>query len=288
MSRLTLHLKASVSGHVSLRGAVPDRWLELSLAEIAAWPIEVDRRPATIEKAFKLSDGSRSQWLLEGDLERCEFVGSNMRSGDIVVDASVGDYLASGMRGGSVLVHGDAGAYAASSLRDGKVTIEGNVGPYAAAAVPNQSRGMAGGELIVHGNADQWLASRMRRGLVVVHGDVASGCATHMIAGTLAICGRVVTPLGCGMARGTLLLLAPDKSFLNAGFAGFTTPSPSQLSFLPILLQQIAPHLPAELAHEIVTSRWHRCVGDRAHLGLGEVLLREVTEQQAGTQLNPS
>lgn len=278
MSRLTLRLRPSVSGNVSLRGAVPDRWLELTLAEIAVWPIEVDRRPATIGRIFDVSDGPRSQWLLEGDLKRCDFVGAGMRSGDIIVDASVGDYVASGMRGGCVLVHGDAGAYAASSLRDGKVIIEGNVGPYAAAAAANQSRGMAGGELIVHGDADPWLASRMRRGLVVVHGDVASGCATRMIAGTLAICGRVAIPLGCGMARGTLLLLDPQEGFLNEGLVGFTTPSPSQLSFLPILLQQIAPHLPAELANEIGNSRWHRCVGDRAELGLGEVLLREATE----------
>lgn len=288
MNRLTLRLKSSVRGHVSLRGAVPDRWLELTLAEMAAWPIEVDRRPATIEQVFDVSDGSRSQWLLQGDLKQCVFVGAGMRSGDIVVEASVGDYLASGMRGGSVVVQGDAGAYAASSLRGGRVTVEGNVGIYAAAAAPNQSSGMAGGELIIHGNADQWLASRMRRGLVVVRGDVASGCATRMIAGTLAICGRVDMPLGCGMARGTLLLLDPQESYLNEGLLGFTSPAPCQLSFLPLLLQQLAPHLPAVLANEIGDSRWRRCMGDRAEIGLGEVLLREANMNQSSAQLNPS
>ena len=288
MNRLTLRLKSSVRGHVSLRGAVPDRWLELTRAEMAAWPIEVDRRPATIEQVFDVSDGSRSRWLLQGDLKQCEFVGAGMRSGNIVVESSVGYYAASFMRGGCVVVQGDAGAYAASSLRAGKVTIEGNVGPYAAAAAPNQSRGMAGGELIIQGNADQWLASRMRRGLVVVHGDVASGCATRMIAGTLAICGRVAMPIGCGMARGTLLLLEPQESYLNEGLLGFTPPSLCQLSFLPLLLQQLTPYLPAGLANEIRDSRWRRCLGDRAELGLGEVLLRQATEHPPSARLNPS
>lgn len=288
MNRLTLRLKPTVSGHVSLRGAVPDRWLKLTLAEIIAWPIAVDRRPATVGQVFDVSDGQRSQWLLQGDLKRCEFIGAGMRSGDMIVDSSVGEYAASGMRGGCVLIHGDAGAYLASSLRGGKVTIEGNVGAYAAAAPPNQSRGMAGGELIIHGSADQWLASRMRRGLVVVHGDVASGCATRMIAGTLVLCGGVAMPLGCGMARGTLLLLDPKKRLMDGSLVGFTTPSPSHLSFLPILLQEITPHLPTDLANEIGGSRWRRCVGDRAELGLGEVLLREVSEHQASARLNPS
>ncbi len=288
MSRLTLCLKPCVSGHVSLLGAVPDLWLERSLAEIAAWPIEVDRRPATLGQAFEISDGSRSQWLLAGDLRRCEFIGAGMRSGDIRVDASVGNYLASGMRGGSVVVQGDAGAYAASSFRGGKVTIEGNVGPYAAAAAPGQSRGMADGELIIHGNADQWLASRMRRGLVVVRGDVAPGCATRMIAGTLALCGRVATPVGCGMARGTLLLLEPQESLLKEGLLGFTEPCPCQLSFLPLLLQQIAPHLPADVANELTDRGWRRSVGDRAELGLGEVVLREAAEHPSASRINPS
>lgn len=288
MSRLTLRLKPSVSGHVSLRGAVPDRWLELSLPQIAAWPIKVDRRPATVGQVFEIIDGTRQQWLLLGDLKQCAFIGAGMRSGDIIAEASVGDFAASGMRGGCVLIQGDAGAYVASSLREGRVTIQGNAGPYAAAAAPHLSRGMAGGELIIYGNADQWLASRMRRGLVVVHGDVASGCATRMIAGTLAIGGRVAMPLGCGMARGTLLVLDPPKQLLEEGIVGFTAPTLCQLSFLPILLNQVAPHLPTDLAHRIRSAQWRRCMGDRAELGLGEVLLCEAPERRASVALNPS
>jgi formylmethanofuran dehydrogenase subunit C len=288
MSRLRLQLKPSVRGRVSLEGAVPDRWLGLKLAEIIAWPIEVDRRPATVGEVMEVTDGQRDQWLISGDLQHCDFIAAGMRSGEIVVEGSVGDYVASGMRGGSVVVQGDAGDYAASSLRNGRVTIMGDVGTYAAAAAAPQTHGMSGGELIIQGSADQWLASRMRRGLVVVYGDVASGCATRMIAGTLVICGRAALPLGSGMARGTLLLLDPQESLMSHGLVGFTDASPCQLSFLPILLQQIAPLLPFELSSGLVNSRWRRCLGDRADLGLGEVLLREHAAHRAVASHNPS
>ena len=90
------------------------------------------------------------------------------------------------------------------------------------------------------------------------------------------------------MARGTLLLLEPQESYLNEGLLGFTPPSLCQLSFLPLLLQQLTPYLPAGLANEIRDSRWRRCLGDRAELGLGEVLLRQATEHPPSARLNPS
>lgn len=280
MNPLTLQLKPTVGGRINLQGATPDRMRELDLSEIAAWPIAVGGREATLGQIFEITDGARDRWLLSGDLQRCDFIGAGMRAGEIVVDSSAGDYVASRMRGGCVEVQGDAGRYAASSLRGGSVSIAGNVGRYAAAAAPNQPRGMSGGELIIAGNADQWLASRMRRGLVIVHGRVASGCATRMIAGTLVICGPVATPLGSSMARGTLLLLDPPQEMLSGGIIGFTAPSPSRLSFLPILLQHVAPKLPDTLSGQLDTADWLRCVGDRSELGLGEVLLRKPALQE--------
>lgn len=288
MSPLKLELSASVRGQINLQGATPDRLRELDMAQISTWPITVDARAATLGDAFEITDGSRERWLLAGDLQRCDYIAANMRDGEIVVQGNAGNYLASRMRGGRVVVQGDAGSYAASSLRGGSVSIAGNVGCYAAAAAPNQPRGMSDGELIIGGNADQWLASRMRRGLVIVHGQVAAGCATRMIAGTVVLCGQVATPLGSSMARGTLLLLEPPPQLLRQGMIGFTRPNPSQLSFLPLLLQHIATKIPERLASQLCESVWLRCVGDRAELGLGEVLLRQPEQLIADGPINAS
>ncbi len=288
MSPLTLELKATVRGRIDLQGATPDRLRELDLAQISAWPIAVDARDATLGDVFEIADGSRERWLLAGDLQRCDSIAANMRDGEIVVQGNAGNYLASRMRGGRVVVQGDAGNYAASSLRGGSVSITGNVGCYAAAAAPNQSRGMSDGELIIGGNADEWLASRMRRGLVIVHGHIAAGCATRMIGGTIVLCGHVATPLGSSMARGTPLLLEPPPHLLRQGMIGFTRPNPSQLSFLPLLLQHIATKIPERLASQLSESVWLRCVGDRAELGLGEVLLRQPQRLAVDGAINAS
>lgn len=288
MSPLKLQLKSTVRGQVNLQGATPDRLADLDLPSIAAWPISVDGSDAALEQAFEISDGERDRWLVSGDLQRCDFLGAGMRDGQIVADGSVGDYLASRMRGGRVEVRGDAGNYAASSLHGGSVSIAGNAGRYAAANAPNQTRGMSGGELFISGNADQWLARRMRRGLVIVHGHVASGCATRMIAGTVVICGHIATPLGSSMARGTLLLLDPPQALLSEGIVGFTHPSPSRLSFLPLLLEHIAPKLPEQLSSQLCASEWLRSLGDRSELGLGEVLLRLPAGGSEADSISPS
>lgn len=288
MSPLKLQLKPSVRGPINLQGATPDRLADLDMPRIAAWPISVDGSSAALGQVFEISDGERDRWLLSGDLRRCDFVAAGMRDGKIIAASSVGDYLASRMRDGRVEVRGDAGNYAASSLRGGSVSIAGNAGRYAAAAAPNQTRGMSGGELIIFGNADQWLASRMRGGLVIVHGHVASGCATRMIAGTVVVCGHIATPLGSSMARGTLLLLDPPQELLSEGIVGFTHPSPSQLSFLPLLLQHIAPRLPEELSSQLGASMWLRSLGDRSDLGLGEVLLRQAAGSRQADSISPS
>lgn len=288
MSPLKLHLKPGVRGRIDLRGVTPDQLADQDMKGVADWPIAVDERPATLEQVFEISDGARDRWLLSGDLQQCDFIGAGMRAGEIVVSSSVGDCLASRMRGGSVVVHGDAGSYAASSLQGGNVNIVGNTGCYAAAAAAGQPRGMSGGELIIGGNADQWLASRMRRGLVIVHGQVASGCATRMIAGTVVVCGSIAAPLGTGMTRGTLLLLEPSQDLLSQGIVGFTQPSPSQLSFLPLLLQHIAPKLPSEMAGRINAAEWLRSLGDRAELGLGEVLMRKPDGQNETATISAS
>ncbi len=294
MTSLTLHLKSrrvvdrsqkpstdrgaisDFTARLNLSGLVPDRLLSMSVAEIESLAIATETGMSTISDEFTVHDGTRDQLVLCGDLSHCDHVAGEMRSGELIIEGSVGNYLASNMRGGRVVVTGNAGDYACSSLRAGQVTVEGDVRCHAAAAVPFASRGMSGGDFLIRGSADQFLATRMRRGRVIVLGDVAAGCATRLIAGTVFVCGRVTLPLGCGMARGTLLLSNPTQQLMTTVPVGFTTLEPCELSFLPLLLRDIAPHLPAEAAADITSSRWLRGMGDRAEAGLGELFVREL------------
>ncbi len=270
MNPLTIRFPTSPSLHLNLFGITPNQCDERTLDEILALPIEANDQPTKLGDHCEVIDGKRDQLLFEGDLSRCDYVGGGLTAGRIVVNSSVGDYLADKMSGGQIEVSGSAGRFACSSLKSGLVSIDGDCGPYAAAAAPGATRGMNGGALVIRGNCAEWLGERMRRGTVVVHGRTAAASASRLIAGTLVLCGPVDYPFAANMSRGTILMLghqvvctAPD---------GFTEPEHTELSFLRILLNAIAPHLPTALRSDKIPAVVFRSLGDRINRGQGEVI----------------
>lgn len=270
MNQVTIRCNKDERYRFDLFGIVPNRLNGLSIDAIRALPIRVNDRPDVLGGWFTVEDGDQSQVCLVGDLSHCDYIGGGLESGKIIVEGDAGDFLADGMLGGEIEVSGSVGRYACSGLRGGAVTISGSCGEFAAASPPGVSRGMSGGTLVVRGNCDRWLATRMRRGIVVVHGNVAAGCANRMIAGTLVLCGEVAEPLATQMMRGTILLLG--SSAICRAPAGFTPPENAELSYLRLLLNEIAPLLPnRKLLDDFPKSVW-RSLGDRVNQGLGEII----------------
>jgi len=275
MSPLTLRQTIKTARRIDLFGIVPNRVNDLSLSEILRMPIRIDECAAVVGDCFEVVDGDRATIVFDGDHSNCDYVGGGLDSGRIVVAGSVGDFLADRMRGGAVEVTGSANRFACSGLRGGLVRVAGDCGEYAAAAAPSVNRGMNGGTLVVSGNCDQWLATRMRRGTVIVHGNVAAACASRMIAGTLVLCGQVQFPLAANMARGTILLLG--HQVVCTAPAGFTDPEHTELSYVQILINDIAPYLPDRMRSEqipsvVFRSPVFRALGDRVNRGLGEII----------------
>ena len=272
MSSLTLKLNREgvTSGRLDLSGVVPDRLLSASKEEIARFEVDTDRGRACLDELFSIEDGSRDRLILSGDLSRADAVGGEMREGLMVVQGSVGRCAAQRMRGGHLIIQGDAGDFACGSLMGGWVAIAGNVGDYAAGAVPGTRRGMRGGKLHVRGRAGRFLGSRMRRGTVVVEGSIDQGAASAMIAGTIVCCRVPKAPLGVGMKRGTLLILAHEQPELHAGF---TALEPTRLSYIYLLLDSLRDELPHVDTVKLSRATWLRAVGDRASGGMGELVM---------------
>lgn len=301
MSPLTLRQTMKSASRINLFGVVPNRFANLTLSEIQQLPIRIDERAAVVGDCFEVSEGDRASIALEGELSNCDYVGGGLESGNIFVASNVGDFLADQMRGGAIEIAGSANRFACSGLRRGFVRIAGDCGEYAAAAGPGAKRGMNGGMMVVNGNCDQWLGTRMRRGTVIVHGNVAAACASRMIAGTLVLCGRVAFPLAANMARGTILLLG--RQVVCTAPAGFTAPEHTELSYLQILLNDIAPYLPdraqfepnpAVASHKSVFPTPHfrspvfRSMGDRVNRGLGEIIWLNTPLDSADPHFAPS
>lgn len=270
MSPLCIRLSNVESRRVNLYGVVPNHFDKATIEEIRSLPILVDDQPATLGEVSTVIDGERDAIVFEGDLSRCDCVGGGLANGRVVVHSDVGDFLGERMTGGHVEINGSAGRFTCTSLMGGLVQVLGDCGEYAASAATGSKRGMNGGTLVIHGDCGEWLGTRMRRGTVVVHGRTAAACASRMIAGTLVLCGSVDYPLAADMQRGTILMLghqvvctAPD---------GFTDPEHTELSFLRMLLNSVAAHLPASLQSIQSPTVVFRSIGDRINCGQGEVI----------------
>ena len=254
---------------LDLYGIVPDRVLELDVASVGQLTIKVDDHVTPLQEQFEIVDGPRDALLLTGDLSKADRVGGGLQSGMMTVESDVGLGLAEGMKQGQLIIHGNAGDYACSQLRGGQVRIEGHVGDYCGASPKGLRSGMRGGSCTITGNAGRFLAYRMRRGTLLVCGHVGEGSASSMIAGSLIIAGKVTGPMGVAMRRGSIVLFCAQEPELPVGF---TPLEPVKLSFMPLLLNQVAVDLPRECLRDLQDGTWQRSLGDRASGGMGEVL----------------
>lgn len=220
MTGWALRLRQPPTLRLSLRGVTPNALAVLNAAQIAALRLGHGNSLQPLGEFFDVSPGPDNSLLLEGDLSRCDQVGWQLDGGWLTVRGPVGHQAGGAMQAGTLSIHGNAGDLAACEMAGGQFTIHGNVGDFAAASLPGSLDGMRGGVLRVRGNAGARFADRMRRGTALVFGDAADFLASRLVAGTVAVAGRVGAHVGYGMRRGSLVLLqspAMPATFVPAG-----------------------------------------------------------------------
>lgn len=268
MTQLTLALRAAPALPLDLRHLDWPALASQSQDEVSRLRLWLGREPISLGEVFTVTrrTGDGTQVVIEGDANRLDGLGCAWRAGELRIAGAAGDYLGAGMCGGSVVCEGPAGALAGCEMAGGRLEVHGNVGDFAAGALPGSMDGMRGGEFIIRGSAGGRLADRMRRGMVWVHGDAGDFAAARMVAGNLAIAGRVGLHPAWGMRRGTLLLctarpvladtFVPTRHDFGAAWA--------------LIARAFARGGAAFAVAGALPLRW---VGDRAVDGRGEVLL---------------
>ncbi|HBE68070.1 MAG TPA: formylmethanofuran dehydrogenase subunit C [Planctomycetaceae bacterium] len=231
-------------------------------------------------------------------------VGFQMRSGSITIHGDAADHCASNLRGGHVRVTGSVGNYAAGDnnrgMRGGRLTVAGSAGRWLGTR-------MRRGIVYVGGEVGPGAATRMIAGTLVFGSGAQLPLGTDMQRGTIVFCelpgtqqakfGATDQPPRSGeIPRDTrqtgVPTLDPDATddFRSQEYvagdelpreltrsavppiAGFTEPDIDELSFLPILMREIAndsirPTLSTKHPRRVL-----RSLGDRASGGGGEVL----------------
>jgi formylmethanofuran dehydrogenase subunit C len=171
------------------------------------------------------------------------------------------------MTGGTLHVRGNAGLLCGCEMAGGTLAVDGDVGDFAAGALPGSLDGMRGGRLVVRGSAGERFGDRMRRGTALVFGDVGDFAASRLVAGTIAIGGRVGAGAGYGMRRGSVVC---------AGAAPVVAPTfVPALDDAAVFWQLVARDL--ELAGGpfagLAARRIERYLGDVAAAGHGELIV---------------
>jgi formylmethanofuran dehydrogenase subunit C len=245
---VTLSLRAPLDGILEVDGVTGDRFARLSEREIAALPVVMRSRPATLGEFFDVRGERSADVRIEGDVSRVHRLGA-------------------GMTGGRVHVIGNAGDDAGLAMAGGVLRIDGNAGDRLGAAYPGASKGMSGGEIIVSGSAGADVAMRARRGLVVVGGDAGSDAARAMLAGTLVVFGRTGPRPGRGSKRGSIVALGPidvpETYWLACTY---------QPPYVRLLLTYLRRQHGLRVDDARLDGRYRRHCGDAGNPGRGEIL----------------
>tara|TARA_R110002050_G_scaffold269917_2_gene412655 strand:- start:202930 stop:203745 length:816 start_codon:yes stop_codon:yes gene_type:complete len=270
MSTLTFTLKTPPAQRVDCSPLTPDLLIGKSIAEISEIALVIGNTTARVDSLFDVTGDDTADIKFANSMDKLDFVGRNMTTGNISIEGSVGAYLGLFLEGGQIEVAGDTGIYTACEMKSGQIKINGNAGEFVGGARPGYKNGMTGGTVIVTGDTGARTGDHMRRGMILIEGNAGDYCASRMISGTIAVLGQVGAHLGYGMKRGTVLLTQAPTQGIPANFndCGAHT-----LAFLPLLFNSFTK-LDSQFSKTESFSRVQRYAGDLGGIGMGEILVK--------------
>jgi formylmethanofuran dehydrogenase subunit C len=266
MSSMRFELRAPLDMRLDLSPLIPERLAGLDQAAIERIELGTRRMSRCVGDVFRVHMADCERVTIEGGSPRFDWVGAEMRSGELVLDGEAGLYVGQRMAGGRLQITGRVGGWAASGLRDGYLEIGGDAGPFLGGPLAGERAGMAGGMVLVRGSAAERAGDCMRRGLVVVEGRAGPYPGSRMLAGTLIVCGAAGASPGYLMRRGTLILGAA-----RALLPTFVPVGEASGAFRRLLAGTLAAV--SLRAARLVGRAQERFMGDMASLGKGEILV---------------
>lgn len=269
MLRLTAKFDTNIP--IEADGIAPDRLATLSSADVAKLPLQHGNVQVPLGDFFTVEGDAADQRIeMEGDCRRVKMIGSNMKSGSIVIRGDAGMHLGADMSGGAIEVHGDVGDWAAAEMRGGRIHIHGSAGHQLGSGYRGARLGMRGGAILVDGDAGNEVGANMRRGTIAVGGKVGDFAGIGLIAGSIFVFGATGQRLGAGMKRGTIVLFGGEPTLLPT----FTYACRQRPVFVNLYLQRLAVW-GFRPAGDVRANQYRRYCGDLLTGGKGEVLVWE-------------
>jgi len=265
---LTLTLLQRPHQRLDLSPLVPHGLAGKTAREIEQIDLQTTRQRIKVGDVFRLRMGDVEQIRVQGACDRLDYIGREMKSGEILVEGDVGVQAGRLMAGGRLTVLGNAGPWAASGMKAGAFEICGAAGARLGGPLAGEIAGMRGGIVVVRGSVGERAGDRMRRGTIVIEGEAGPYAGSRMIAGTLIV-RRKAGPLpGFLLKRGTIVL-GDSCSVLLPTFADC---GQYDLVAMRWMAEMIEPY--SKAAAVLLRRPLTRFAGDMAVLGKGEIFVR--------------
>ncbi len=267
MKPLTLTLRERPNQRLDLSPLVPHGLAGKTAREIEQIELQTTNHRIKVGDVFRLSAGDVERICIQNACDRLDYVGQEMKSGELLVDGDVGIQAGRLMAGGRLTVLGNAGPWAASGMKTGVLEIRGAAGDQLGGPLAGEIAGMRGGIVVVRGSVGERAGDRMRRGTIIIEGEAGSFAGSRMIAGTLIVRHRAGPLAGFLLKRGTIVL-GDSRSVLSPTFIDC-----GQYEFVAMrwLAAMIAPY--SKGAAMLLRRPFARFAGDMAVLGKGEILV---------------
>ena len=267
MSYLILKLKKKLKFRLNLDLLTPNKIIDKKIAAIKSLKISYGNEKKEISNFFSISGILKKGIIFKGDLNRCDYIGDQMKNGKIIVNGNVGDYLGNKMNGGKIVVNGSSANYTASSFKNGEILITKNTGDFLGSSIQGEKLGMSGGVVIIKGNAGHRAGFKMKSGVIYVKGNAKDFIGCQMIAGTIIIGGKIGLNIGLLMKRGTIIL---KKQKLIAPYLNYS--GKNNYIFLKII-QNYLEKLSNEFKNIFPNTYIKKYLGDINCKGMGEILI---------------
>ncbi len=176
--------------------------------EVKALEVWEGNKPNKLEDIFTVEQTAEEipSIVINGDASEVRRIGSGMKTGEIVVNGSIGMHLGENMAGGKITVNGDARQWAGSKMKGGLIEIHGNAGDYLASPYRGSDSGMHGGKIIVDGNVGSDSAVFMKGGVLKIRGDSGPFLGFRMRDGAIHVEKKCATRVGASMTGGKIIV----------------------------------------------------------------------------------
>ncbi|AEH07144.1 formylmethanofuran dehydrogenase subunit C [Methanothermococcus okinawensis] len=219
MDTITLVPRNNIGMPIEADVISPDVFANKTLDEIKSLLVWQGNTRAPLSEFFDIigAPSKEPAIVINGDVSRVKYIGSNMSSGKITINGNVGMQLGYEMRGGEITVNGNADRFVGSEMKGGKIHIKGNAEDYIGCAYRGDWRGMRGGTIIIEGDAGNNIGGGALKGEIIIKGNVGQFCGINLRGGKIFVGGNAERNVGAEMVKGEVIICGTIDKF-HPGF----------------------------------------------------------------------